>query len=211
MLYIRLCLVGLTLLIASTLAIAQGTIRDYLPYAPDMSEDQRAILKSMPQHLDSLSTPYELGAGLTIVQTDGKQHITLRTSTLSTWSLCLLPLVNGTQVLGVIETIDEPIQDSHISFYTQEWEPIESSKLFLGVKAENFIALAPSEEREYLERALYPLYTSYQWEVGDRVQLTIRPTPPLAMTDEQSARIRPLFKQIGSLTYEWDGTTLALR
>lgn len=56
--------------------------------------------------------------------------ISLQTSKVGTTSIRLLPLINESKIICVVQTIDgETVSDSKIAFYTEKWEPVDGSDL----------------------------------------------------------------------------------
>lgn len=55
--------------------------------------------------------------------------ISLQTSKVGTTSIRLLPLINESKIVCVVQTVDGTIADSRIKFYTEKWEPIDGSDL----------------------------------------------------------------------------------
>lgn len=51
----------------------------------------------------------------------------------------LLPLVNNTNVLCVVTTVNGPVADSRVDFYTTEWQPLSATDLYTPVSADWFI------------------------------------------------------------------------
>jgi len=57
-------------------------------------------------------------------------YISFKTSDAGTLEMKLLPLVNNTDILGVIRTVCSSVCDSYIQFYTTDWQPLSQTDLF---------------------------------------------------------------------------------
>lgn len=57
------------------------------------------------------------------------EFISLQTSKAGTTEIKLLPLINESKIICVVQTVDGTITDSRITFYTDKWEPIDGSEL----------------------------------------------------------------------------------
>ena len=66
-------------------------------------------------------------------------YIMLKTSDAGLLEIKLLPLVNNTNIVGVITTICGQVCDSRIDFYTTSWQSLDKSTLFPTVNKESFI------------------------------------------------------------------------
>lgn len=68
-----------------------------------------------------------------------EDFISLQTSKAGTLQVKLLPLVNNTQIIGVITTVCGPACDSRINFYTTDWQPLAQSDLFPQLTRDSFL------------------------------------------------------------------------
>lgn len=68
-----------------------------------------------------------------------EDFISLQTSNPGTLQVKLLPLVNNTQILGLITTVCGPACDSKIDFYTTDWKPLAQSDLFPQISKDDFL------------------------------------------------------------------------
>ena len=65
-------------------------------------------------------------------------YMLLQSTEHSTVELKLLPLVNNTHIVCMIETVFGPVADSRVSFYSTEWEGLSSDGLFVPVAEDWF-------------------------------------------------------------------------
>lgn len=68
-----------------------------------------------------------------------EDFISLQTSKAGALQVKLLPLVNKTQIIGVITTVCGPACDSRIDFYTTDWQPLAQSDLFPQINKDIFL------------------------------------------------------------------------
>lgn len=66
-------------------------------------------------------------------------YLSLQVTDNSAVELKLFPLVNDTQIIGMITTVNGPAPDSRIAFYTTDWKPLPAADLFVPVPADWFI------------------------------------------------------------------------
>lgn len=66
-------------------------------------------------------------------------YIALQTSEEGMTEIKLLPLINGSKIVCLIQSVCGTICDSKISFYTEKWESIERAELFPNRTAEWFV------------------------------------------------------------------------
>lgn len=62
-------------------------------------------------------------------------YLLLQTTERSTVEMKLLPLVNNTYVVCMISTVNGPVPDSRIEFFTTNWEPFGNIRF---IHAANF-------------------------------------------------------------------------
>lgn len=66
-------------------------------------------------------------------------YLLLQSTESSTVELKLLPLVNNTYIICMVETVYAPIADSRVSFYSTEWKRLKSGDVFEPVTDEWFL------------------------------------------------------------------------
>ncbi len=127
---------------------AQNTISTIFIAMPDdlligISADQRAELVA---EADSTEVIVESAIKEDIERTAlTDDYIALKTSDAGTLEIKLLPLVNDTDIVGVITTVCGPACDSRIDFYTTTWQPLAQNDLF-PVKDKSWFLKDNSEE-----------------------------------------------------------------
>lgn len=68
-----------------------------------------------------------------------KDYIAIKTSESGTLEIKMLPLVNNTEIIGVITTVCGPACDSRIDFYTTSWELLKQPDLFPETDKSRFL------------------------------------------------------------------------
>lgn len=167
-------------------AVGQSSgLAGYVSTCPFISADERATLA------DSLAHHPEA------------HRLTISTSSLSTVTMELLPLVYGTQLMVVLERIDEPTQDSYLCAYTADWKLIEGARLIEPMPTpELFLQGIPLDTPEAirLRQLLHPLYLDMHLEDG---RLVVRPSLPQSLDDRQNSGLQTLIAGLSPLTYVW--------
>ena len=83
--------------------------------------------------------------------------ISLQTSDVGLTEIKLLPLINGSKIVCLVQSVCGTICDSRISFYTEKWEPIESAGLFPDRAIEWFVKEDVDKTSEKYDHAISSL------------------------------------------------------
>lgn len=135
-----------------------------------------------------------------------ENYIKLQLTTQNTVEIKLLPLVNKTQIICVVQTACAPVCDSRISFYTTKWEPIENNGLVKPFTVQNF--LNNSElETEKRQNALASLDTQFfQYQLNpDNNDLSVFYTTPEYLGIEEQKEVEPYLTH-KPLVLHWNNT-----
>ncbi|OAV76010.1 hypothetical protein Barb7_00335 [Bacteroidales bacterium Barb7] len=180
------------------------------------AQDMTALFTTMPDHLapqletawrKDLADLYLSGKearlqntmnGFSTLHKLTPDYLLLQTTERSTIELKLLPLVNNTHILCLITTVNAPIPDSRVSFFSTDWEPLDAADLFTPVSADWFI----KENTDYPE-ALSRLdmdLIHYQLH-PDTATLTATFTTPLYLSKEEQEKVAPHIKE--GKVYGW--------
>lgn len=130
-------------LLAMTLGLQAQNIAPLVIAMPDdmlvgITLDQRKSLIS--QESDTAQVAVVNVMGDTVKRLGfSEDFISLQTSNPGTLQVKLLPLVNNTQILGLITTVCGPACDSKIDFYTTDWKPLAQSDLFPQISKDDFL------------------------------------------------------------------------
>ena len=128
-------------------------------------------------------------------------YLLLQSTEKSTLELKLLPLVNNTFIICMIETVYAPVADSRVSFYSTEWKPLPADELFTPPTAAWFwLEGADRFVLEYLSQSELFL-VKYSLSADDQ-RLTATYTTPQFLDEESRQSVSPLLKSVPKI-YEW--------
>ena len=131
--------------------------------------------------------------------------ISLKTSEVGSTDIKLLPLINNSKIICLVQTVCGTICDSKISFYTDKWEPIDSAELFPKRDINWFIkpdAEKGDEKHTHAISALTMFPMQYIFSATDDT-ISVVFDPKSFMTNEDYNNIEPfLTKEPKVLT--WD-------
>lgn len=143
--------------------------------------------------------------GYSVLQQLTPDYLLLRTTGQSTVEMKMLPLINNTYVVCVVTTVDGPVSDSRVAFYTTAWEPLAAVDLFTPVAAEWFIkkdidknnpAFRDAVSRLDMELIRYNLHP-------DQNTLTATYTTPEYLSREDREKTLPFLKKVPKI-YTWE-------
>lgn len=132
-------------------------------------------------------------------------YLSLQVSDISAVELKLFPLVNDTQIIGMITTVNGPVPDSRIAFYTTDWKPLEAADLFAPVPAGWFIRDDADRNSEAFRHALSLLdmeLVRYTFS-PDALTLTAAYTTPDYLSREDREQVLPFLKKEPKV-YTWE-------
>jgi hypothetical protein len=98
---------------------------------------------------DTTKTPvnFILGEITKLHHTD--DYLKIRTSAAGTTQIKLLPVTNDSAIVCVVKTVCGQACDSHISFYTTEWEKLETQIFLPEISAKNFFDSSQKDSENY--------------------------------------------------------------
>lgn len=171
---------------------------DYIQTCPLLDEAQRE------QTAQALSRQGNQSTSCTVV-----------TSPVSLVTIKLLPLLNGTPLILVLERVTSPTLDTQLRAYSPKWEELTELKLLDRVPTrelllERWPREAGSYEDERLSQLLYPLHLEMQWASGEGIRLSVKPVLPLSLSDREHPGLMELVAAQPELVYEWRGSRLEL-
>lgn len=130
-----------------------------LPLISTKAQDIAALVVTMPDNM-TIGVTVDQKKELAVAETDSIEkkvfvinavgdsierlaysddYISLKTSDAGTLQIKLLPLVNNTNIIGVITTVCGDLCDSRIDFYTTSWQPLDKSTLFPTINKDSFL------------------------------------------------------------------------
>ena len=127
----------------------------------------------------------------------------LQTTERSTVEMKLLPLVNNTYVVCMISTVNGPVPDSRIEFFTTNWEPLATSDLFTQPTSDWYIKQGIDKKDEaYQEAASHLDMDLIQYRLSpDDQTLTAIYTTPQYLSQEAREKIEPYLSE--PKVYTW--------
>jgi len=132
-------------------------------------------------------------------------YLLLQITENSTLEMKLLPLINKTYLICMIVTVDGPAPDSRISFYSTDWQVLESSALFTPVSADWFIKEDADKTSFQFESIISHLdieLTKYTLSPDD-LSLTAHYTTPLYLSKNEREKLTQYIKETPK-HYTWE-------
>lgn len=168
-------------------------LSQYVATCPLVSEEVRTQTAS---RLDSL-----------VAQGADPQATQIATSEVSSITIALLPMLNGTPLIVVIDKVLEPVADSHIRYFSPEWVELAEVSLVKGWPTrEEVLARLDATDGTSAEirlgQLLYPLYIDAS--LSQR-ELHLRPVLPLTKSDREDVALMTLADRLPTFVYRWDG------
>jgi len=122
-----------------------------------------------------------------------ENYLKLQSTDRSIIELKLLPLVNKTYIICMIQTVYGPVADSRISFFTTDWQRLPADDIFTPVTRDWFWKTeADRDTFDYLSRLdLFLVKYSLSDENGS---LTAEYTTPLYLDDENQRIVKNFLK-----------------
>ena len=132
-------------------------------------------------------------------------YLLLQVTDRSTIEMKLLPLVNNTNVICLVKTVNGPVPDSRIEFFTTEWEPLAASDLFTPVEADWFIKEdADKNSTAFLDAASRLEMDLIQYSLSpENLTLTATYTTPQYLSQEDRKIVTPFIKEAPKV-YTWE-------
>ena len=128
-------------------------------------------------------------------------YLKLQSTELSVVELKLLPLVNNTFIICMIQTVYGPIADSRVSFYTTDWQRLPADNIFSPVTGDWF--WKKDADQEALAYLSQPDVFLIKYTLSEEnTTLTAEYTTPLYLDDENQ-RIMKTFLKNEPKRYEW--------
>jgi hypothetical protein len=132
-------------------------------------------------------------------------YLLLQQSEKSTLEMKMLPLINNTYLLCVVTTVDGPVSDSRIDFFTTDWEPLDKAELLTPVAQEWFLKDVKNKNSdEYLDAISRLDMELIKYQLNpDNQTLTATYTTPLYLSREDQEKVQPFLKE-ESKVYKWN-------
>ncbi|WP_085535155.1 DUF3256 family protein [Massilibacteroides vaginae] len=134
-------------------------------------------------------------------------YLLLQSTERSTVEIKLLPLINNTNIICMITTINAPVADSRIGFFTTEWHPLSSDDLFTPVKGDWFVKEDADKSADAYKDAISRLDMELiKYNLNpDNLTLTATYTTPLYLSSEERGKVTPYIKETPKL-FTWENS-----
>ncbi|GHT34998.1 hypothetical protein AGMMS49574_23480 [Bacteroidia bacterium] len=132
-------------------------------------------------------------------------YVLLQPTERTTVELKSLPLVNNTYIICMITTIDGPVADSRVAFYTTDWKSLESENLLTPVTGSWYIKDGADKNSDAYQDALARLdmdLIKYQLS-PDNQNLTATYTTPQYLSENERSKVLPFLKDNPRI-YTWE-------
>lgn len=133
------------------------------------------------------------------------EFIALQTSKAGMTEIKLLPLINESKIICVVQTVSGVITDSRISFYTDKWEPVDGSDLLPKRDVNWFLKEDVDKSSEKYAHAISSLIMSpMKYTLSpDEAILTVEFDPKGFLSKEDYKNLEPFLKQEPKVL-KWD-------
>lgn len=161
---------------------------------PELETEQKYQLISK----DSDSVSVETSIYDNIIRTGlSDDFISLRTSNAGITQIKLLPLINDSKIICVIKTVSAKMSDSHISFYTTKWIPIETSSLMPKITLDWFIKADTDHNSQEFKNAMASIdLQPFKIEAsGDNTTLSIETDVKNYLSEDDYKRVKPFLTE----------------
>lgn len=146
--------------------------------------------------------PYALGEIVKDFQTD--DYLKLKTSDVGTIQLKLLPITADSSIVCVIRTVCASACDSHITFFTTEWEDLKSNDFLPVISKEIFFDSSQKNSDKYKYAVSLPDISPISAEfVRGQKDLTLKFDVETYLSSEVFEEIKPLLKS-ESVILKWN-------
>ena len=131
-------------------------------------------------------------------------YMLLQVTERSTVEMKLLPLINNTNVICMVTTVNGPVADSQIRFFSPEWKLLNTSDLITLVNADWFLKEGiDKSDLSYMEVSSHiDMYLRKMTLSPDNLTLTLEYTTPQYLDKETRKKLEPFLKSEPKV-YTW--------
>ncbi|MDR0573697.1 MAG: DUF3256 family protein [Tannerella sp.] len=131
-----------------------------------------------------------------------EDYMLLQSTEYNTIELKLLPLVNNTYIICMVETAYAPVADSRVTFYTTEWQRVSADGLFTPV-AEEWFWNENHTSLEFLDaKSRLDMYLVKYSLSAEKMVLIAEYTTPQYLDEEYQKKVKAFLKTEPRV-YEW--------
>ena len=175
-------------------------------YLPQLEDAWRKDLVDLYRSGEKARLKNDMGGTSELVKLT-EDYLLLQSTERTTVEMKLFPLVNNTFVVCRIVTLEGPVKDSRVTFFSPEWEPLNSGDLWTPVRADWFIrtdadtlSVSYGEAISQLDMDLF----HYQLNPDDYTLTQIYTTP--LYTDRETQKKLKRFLKDSPKVYTWTKT-----
>ena len=114
----------------------------------------------------------------------------------------LLPVADTTRILCMVTTMNTTVRDSRITFYSEGWKPLSTSKLFREPQLVNFFINEKNDSAFHAQQKLDIYLKTYSLSPQDN-SLKCRLTTLDYLSTADREAVKPYVRE--ELTFQWDG------
>lgn len=205
-------LLSFLLLLNVIAAAARVTIKDVITTIPEdvvpyIQAEQRAEIHNFLKSKDTLTVKNAL-EGNTSVEVTGNDYALIRLNKITDLHIKLLPVNDSTSIICIVKTINRPVKESTVNFYTEEWDEIK--KDFDLPQAEDAGALlalftqrpADMSEKTYAELTSYIDPVMINIEVSETENILKYNLSLPFVDNDVKTKVNAIIKQN---TFKWNG------
>lgn len=195
-------------------ATAQQSIKEVLGSMPEevmpyMNSDQKAELSRFADAEDSVKVKNMFNSTVSL-DAINDSYAKLRLNDAACIQIKLLPLSDTTKIICLVKTIEKPVPESTIQFYTSTWEPIKSSLGLPGTEnTDSLVAMFTQradsvsvEKYADLCRRIEPVIIHA--EISEKENIITLGLSLLPIKEEESDNVKSILKQI---SFKWEYNT----
>ena len=115
----------------------------------------------------------------------------------NTMELFLLPMINDSKIVGLIQTVCAPVCDSYLEFYTTSWKKLAGSLFITVADKYDFLKEEVRPKDEKVKNALVPLDISFMQLHYDpeKQELLQYYTTPDYLSETDRVKVMPYLKE----------------
>ena len=123
----------------------------------------------------------------------------------NTTELFILPMINDSKIVGLIQTVCAPVCDSKLDFFTTSWKQLSASLFINFAGKSDFLREGINPEDENVKNALIPLdiFLVQLHYDPDKQELQQYYTTPEYLSGDDKAKATPYLKETPKL-FKWN-------
>lgn len=189
-----------------TTLTAQTSIRQWFTTMPDSimplltKNDRLDFIDFIDSRMNAVVTNRLDGKSRMTELTDDYIHIEY--TPINDITMKLLPVADTTRILCMVTTMNTTVRDSRITFYSEGWKPLSTSKLFREPQLVNFFINEKNDSAFHAQQKLDIYLKTYSLSPQDN-SLKCRLTTLDYLSTADREAVKPYVRE--ELTFLWDG------